>query len=274
MTIRLRLTLWYTALLGSTLILFSVIVYSALATNLRMQVQEQAQQQAVEVVRAVSQQIEFDRRLQNNPDFILLPSVDFFADAYGIQIVGFDGQIYQRSQNLGDASVDQYIIALPALKEGHTHKFYTTVDNTFPVFVYTTPLVADGLLIGGVQIVQLMAGVNSTINQIGRILILGTALSLALAAIIGAFLARRGLAPIDTITNIASEITETQDLGQRIEVPEEFSEVGRLATTFNAMLSQIQALFHSQEKLVGDVSHELRTPLTTIQGNTELLRRI
>ncbi len=38
MTIRLRLTLWYTALLGMVLILFSVLVYSALANNLWAQV--------------------------------------------------------------------------------------------------------------------------------------------------------------------------------------------------------------------------------------------
>jgi drug/metabolite transporter (DMT)-like permease len=36
MTIRLRLTLWYTALLGATLILFSFIFYSALAPAVLM----------------------------------------------------------------------------------------------------------------------------------------------------------------------------------------------------------------------------------------------
>ena len=272
MTIRLRLTFWYTALLGSTLILFSIIVYSALATNLRVQAQEQAMQQADEVARAVSQQIEYD--LLSNPDLIQLPSVDFFADSYGIQIIGLEGEIYQRSQNLGPFGIDHYTQALGAIREGQTHQFYTTVEGDFPALVYSTPLKINNQTIGAVQIILLMGSVNNTLNQVGRYLILGTALSLAIAAIIGAFLARRGLAPIDTITSIATEITHTQDLGQRLDVPEDFSEVGRLAATFNAMLNQIQQLFQSQEQLVGDVSHELRTPLTTIQGNTELLRRM
>jgi signal transduction histidine kinase len=82
------------------------------------------------------------------------------------------------------------------------------------------------------------------------------------------------LAPIDTITETAGNITRTRDLGQRIQIRDNASEVGRLASTFNEMLDRIQRLFRAQERLVGDVSHELRTPLTTIQGNVDLMQRI
>ncbi|MBN1584443.1 MAG: HAMP domain-containing histidine kinase, partial [Anaerolineae bacterium] len=57
-------------------------------------------------------------------------------------------------------------------------------------------------------------------------------------------------------------------------------EVGQLATTFNAMLSQLQDAYQQvarslelQRNFVADVSHELRTPLTTIRGNLALLSR-
>jgi two-component system OmpR family sensor kinase len=82
------------------------------------------------------------------------------------------------------------------------------------------------------------------------------------------------LAPIDTITDTANAITRTRDLGNRIDIRDNASEVGRLAATFNEMLDRIQRLFQAQERLIGDVSHELRTPLTTIQGNVELLQRM
>ena len=39
------------------------------------------------------------------------------------------------------------------------------------------------------------------------------------------------------------------------------------------MLTRLDHLFQTQQRLVGDVSHELRTPLTTIQGNLDLLKR-
>src|SRR6187431_210348 len=57
MTIRLRLTLWYTALLGSTLILFSFIFYSTLAANLWMQTQQEAARQASEVANTLALQL-------------------------------------------------------------------------------------------------------------------------------------------------------------------------------------------------------------------------
>ena len=50
MTIRLRLTLWYTALLGATLILFSVLVYWALAANLSAQYLQDAAIQALSLI--------------------------------------------------------------------------------------------------------------------------------------------------------------------------------------------------------------------------------
>ena len=58
-------------------------------------------------------------------------------------------------------------------------------------------------VIGAVQIIQPVATAVTALNQVSRYLILGTAISLILAAIVGAFLARRALAPIDTITNTA-----------------------------------------------------------------------
>src|SRR5215204_5479606 len=58
MTIRLRLTLWYTALLGSTLILFSFIFYSTLAANLWMQTQQEAARQASEVANTLALQLQ------------------------------------------------------------------------------------------------------------------------------------------------------------------------------------------------------------------------
>ena len=118
-----------------------------------------------------------------------------------------------------------------------------------------------------------VAGVQNTLGQVSRYLIFGTALSLALAAIVGAFLARRALTPIDAITRTAGSISRTKDLGRRLNIPNDASEVGQLAATFNDMLDRIQRLFYTQERLIADVSHELRTPLTTVQGNLDLLRR-
>jgi signal transduction histidine kinase len=81
------------------------------------------------------------------------------------------------------------------------------------------------------------------------------------------------LRPIDRVTQTAGRIVHAQDLGQRLAVPTTDDEVGRLVSTFNAMLERLDRLFQAQQRLGADVSHELRTPLTTIRGNVALLRR-
>jgi two-component system OmpR family sensor kinase len=86
-------------------------------------------------------------------------------------------------------------------------------------------------------------------------------------------LARAALQPIKAITETAQQITDTEDLSQRIPVTVPTDELGRLTETINDMLGRLDNLFQMQQRLVADVSHELRTPLTTIQGNLDLLRR-
>lgn len=271
MTIRLRLTLWYTALLGTTLILFSVVVYSALATNLWAQAEQDAERQAHEVADALRQQLQGELLIFRIEDF---PEQDLFVSASGVQLVGLDGMILKRSTNLGASIVPGFRNALDPVRHGENDVYYTASENGTNLLVYTVPLVMDDLVVGAVQVIKTVITVENALSQVRRYLVLGTALCLVLAAIVGAFLARSALTPIDTITDTASQITRTKDLGQRIAITEESSEVGRLAATFNAMLDHIQQLFDTQQRLVADVSHELRTPLTTIQGNVELLQRM
>src|SRR6202012_2845757 len=49
------------------------------------------------------------------------------------------------------------------------------------------------------------------------------------------------------------------------------AELGRLATSFNAMLSELQRSLDAQRRLVTDASHELRTPLASLRLNADLL---
>ena len=275
MTIRLRLTLWYTALLGVTLILFSVTVYSALTANLRFQLEQSAALQARNIANAVIQQFQRDVVVfRNSADNVFFPQVELFASSVGAQLLDSDGKVLKRSENLGDIPIPGHADTLPNIRAGKEDRFYYVTNEGDAFLVYTVPLIADDQLMGAVQIIQSVTTALTALTQVNRYLILGTTISLVLAAIVGAFLARRALAPIDTITETANAITRTRDLGNRIDIRDNASEVGRLAATFNEMLDRIQRLFQAQERLIGDVSHELRTPLTTIQGNVELLQRM
>ncbi len=273
MTIRLRLTLWYTALLAATLIFFSVIVYSALATNLQAQVLQDSQREAVAVAAAIGQQIVSDLRQLPAGQSLEFPSVNYFANSVGVQVVNLDGQVVKQSDTLSNMTVPDYTDALPAIAEGRDHR-YRTVLSGQPLLVYSAPLIIGKQVLGAVQIVRPLGGAEDTLAQVSRYLIIGTGLSLIVAAVVGAFLARRELSPLADITRTAGGISRAKDLDLRLALEDSDTEIGELAATFNEMLDRIQKLFQGQERLVADVSHELRTPLTTVQGNMDLLQRM
>jgi two-component system OmpR family sensor kinase len=87
-----------------------------------------------------------------------------------------------------------------------------------------------------------------------------------------------GLRPLERIGRIASEIAHG-NLSRRVTPADDRTEVGRLGTSLNEMLGQIEHAFaergRSEERLrrfLADASHELRTPLASIRGYAELFR--
>ena len=220
MTIRLRLTLWYTALLGTTLILFSVTVYSSLAANLRSQLEQSAATQARNIADAVIQQVQGDVVvIRTSADTVFFPQVELFASSFGAQLIDINGEVVKRSENLGDIPIPKQDGTLQHILAGDDDHYYFISQDGDAFLVYTVPLVINSEVVGAIQIIQSVTTAVTALTQVNRYLILGTAISIILAAIVGAFLARRALAPIDTITETDSTITRTRDLGNRIDVP-------------------------------------------------------
>ena len=62
----------------------------------------------------------------------------------------------------------------------------------------------------------------------------------------------------------------TQDLAATIDVRRR-DELGRLASSLNAMLAALDMSREQQRELIRDASHELQTPLTSLRTNVEVL---
>jgi two-component system sensor histidine kinase MprB len=82
--------------------------------------------------------------------------------------------------------------------------------------------------------------------------------------------AGRVLRPVADLTRAVEHVTHTQDLSARLGAKGN-DEVGRLAASFDTMLSALQDSVTAQRQLVADASHELRTPLTSLTTNLDLL---
>lgn len=95
------------------------------------------------------------------------------------------------------------------------------------------------------------------------------AATIALASVLGWFLAGRVLRPLQSLADTAQTITET-DLTRRIPV-RGHDEASRIAIAFNDMLERLEHAFTTQRRFLDEASHELRAPLTVIRGHMELL---
>ncbi|KOV16779.1 histidine kinase, partial [Streptomyces sp. XY511] len=113
------------------------------------------------------------------------------------------------------------------------------------------------------------------IEEAARWLVLTAAAGVLLAALLGHWVSRTGLAPVARLTATAERIAATRDARHRIELPPpgREDEITRLATSFNTMLAELEQSITAQRQLVADASHELRTPLTALRTNAELLAR-
>ncbi|KOU72548.1 histidine kinase [Streptomyces sp. XY66] len=117
--------------------------------------------------------------------------------------------------------------------------------------------------------------VRDGIEEAARWLVLTAAAGVLLAALLGYWVSRTGLAPVARLTATAERIAATRDARHRIELPPpgREDEITRLATSFNTMLAELEQSIAAQRRLVADASHELRTPLTALRTNAELLAR-
>jgi two-component system, OmpR family, sensor histidine kinase MprB len=114
--------------------------------------------------------------------------------------------------------------------------------------------------------------VDTALSRLGWSLAATCLVGIALAALVGAAVARGALRPVRRLTATAERISRTRDLADRIDV-EGGDELGRLGATFNEMLDSLDGALRSQRRLVADASHELRTPLTSLRTNIDLLRQ-
>src|SRR6202012_690958 len=115
-----------------------------------------------------------------------------------------------------------------------------------------------------------LTNTDAEVARVGATLATLSAIGVAVATVLGWAVAKAGLSPVARLASVAEEGSLTGDPGRRVQV-ERRDELGRLATTFNAMLSALQRSLDAQRRLVSDASHELRTPLASLRVNVDVL---
>jgi len=116
-----------------------------------------------------------------------------------------------------------------------------------------------------------VAHLDHTMAAAARNGAMGLALLVLVLATVTWLAIGRALAPVEAIRARADAITG-QNLDQRVPVPVQHDEIGRLARTVNQMLGRLQHSADIQRRFVADAAHELRSPITSLRVQLETAR--
>lgn len=252
-TLRFRFAIWISLFLLLILVAFSLFLYRNLERNLSNAMDDSLRANAMQVAAFIELQ-DTDPSTQPLQDRSI--SVRVFNPS-GEKVYG--AGTYQ----------DMHTPSELTLAEEETYKTFTDpFDSEDKVRLFSSPVLRDGEAVGTVQTIQSLERVAEPLEQLLILLGTGVPLFVILVGAGGYWLAGRALAPIDHITETAAQIS-TDDLSTRLDLPPTHDEVGRLASTFNVMLSRLEEAFRREKQFTSDASHELRTPLAATRTIAE-----
>jgi len=270
MSIRWRLTLWFTLILCAIMVLSGTVFYALLQGHLVNEVDSNLRVYSARVHGTLhSDQI--PQPLDFSVIHSSLPIIDEFASpGMYLQIVDGNGDVVTKSDNLGEQElpVDQSLLNRGL--EGNV-AIGTVASGSGSVRIMASPLyLNDQILL--LEVAESTKYLDTTMSEVRWSLLAAVSVALVLAGVSGWVIVRRALSPVERVTRAARDIETGSDLGRRVAYSGPADEVGRLAATFDHMIEHLERVFQSQKHFVADASHDLRGPLTAIQGNLDLLK--
>ena len=264
MSLRTRLTLLYSFIVGGILLFFGLAVYRSISLSVTNQLDD--------LLRRTAETVYSNTRIDSSGLLTAdtLSTLNLPADVYV--------QLWGRDNKLVDAYPSLIILTRaldPAGLQNTIPVFRDVTQDTNQLRVLTVPLEVGSRLVGSLQVGTRRDVVITTQRSLSFVLLVGTSLAMLAAGLAAWLSTRQALRPLDLVTKTALQITRADDLSRRIPYSgPPGDEVGQLITAFNQTLSRLENLFHTQRRFLADVGHELRTPLTVIKGNVGLMRRI
>ncbi len=188
-----------------------------------------------------------------------------------------EGRILADTMNLPADGGAEDPVWRRALVSGEPASGTVQFSGDEPEYIYAVPVDPPK---GRARVVEAGKSYESALEGVeafGTVLAAGIGVAFVLS-IGGAYLlARAALRPVEAVTSTARAMGEG-DLARRLPVANARDEIGRLATTINALLARLEAVFVRREealarqrRFAADASHELRTPLTSISGHARML---
>ena len=255
--IKWKLTLWYGGILALILVIFSSGVYiyfqNSLQKSIDTKIKSIAEVLSSSMMETHNQSVfgNFERYLEN----VLgkKPKGKF------IQIIDASGKIGAKINDMETEAVPVSFVTLEKALKGEI--VYETIETARPrLRMITMPILDNKKIISIVQVGSSLADFDETMKKLLIIMIISIITSMSVTIIVGYFMAKKTLKPVDQIRRAAVKISSS-NLDERIDIKGRKDELGRLAETFNAMIARLKDSFQRINQFSIDVSHELKTPL-------------
>lgn len=254
-SVRLRLTLWYAAVLGGAMALLAAGLYLFVRADLLGRVEDQTRQYVARV----------DTLLHEEPGELGELEEYGSVSYYRVARASGDSVLYQ-SAAWSRVGLGRSLKSAPL---SDTWQWETPGETHF--LLRREPLAIRGAEYE-VAVAQPIDAIWNTLERLFWLLMLGTPVALLLALAGGYVLAGRALRPVGDMAEAAQHITADR-LDERLPVENPDDEFGRLASAFNDTLDRLEDAFDRLKRFTADASHELRTPLTSLKSVGEVALR-
>jgi two-component system sensor histidine kinase QseC len=192
------------------------------------------------------------------------------------QIWNLDGQVISRSPLLGTSDLPRFHGSLdkPVYKvfPGRENHPYRAAGTTFLPRIETDE--SNDAVQNAEQplILVVTRDAHELYEQLSLLkwlLFVASCVSAGLVLIIGTYVVRSGLRPLNTIATEIAAISE-DNLETRITARRVPTEIAPIKSRLNELLSRLQTSFDRERQFNADIAHELRTPLAGIRSITEV----
>jgi two-component system, OmpR family, sensor kinase len=288
LSVRMRLTIWYVVVLAVVLAIFATGIYYAQRTSLEDELNKQLDMRLQQVARTLDPQTGL---LDYYPSGDSVPAIkkglpgkvhiDNLPAREIVLLLALDGTVIQQSPQELERGALYQMVHYALLRNARG----TIGDGAYPMslsidvpqgalvgslFTVTSmPLMRPHQLSEALLVVGILDDTPGQLDDLQSALMTLGPLVLLIAAVGGYWLAGLSMRPVQTITQTAQQISES-DLTRRLKLRRR-DELGELAATFDHMLDRLEAAFTRQTRFTADASHELRTPLTIVNLETNRL---
>jgi signal transduction histidine kinase len=261
--IRMRLALWFVAILSSILVLY----ISAVFVFQYVLLQRQIFHDELEDVETVEGLLYFDQHgsLQLEQGYHTHQQSRLLEDRL-MEVRDLAGNVLYRTNTLKGATLGGTAL----LDEGvhsYNERSTTLADGTHVLLIsHIHPIQGKPVLI---RLGYSMAPLHDRMLHFFFLLLLATPIALVAAGFISYSVARRALRPLASMASCAEQITAS-NLHDRIAVENPDDELGHMGRVLNHLLERLQQAFAQLQRFTADAAHELRTPLASIRSTGEL----